>query len=255
MSTAGCKTAKYDAGELQASLQAETQLRLEAEDRLRRTREDFEEFIVRAAHDLREPLRTVSAYCELLARSEPQRADSETDQFRGYILDGTGRIQLLIADMVEYATAASDSAYLLSIDMNDVFREAAADAGQPAAVVTLDTLPVVTGDFGKLVKVARHLLDNAARYCDKPESRVHVSSRRDGPDWLFIVQDNGPGIDAAYHERIFEPFRRLHGRQYPGSGLGLAFCRKAIESQGGRIWMESEPGHESSLFFTLPAAD
>jgi light-regulated signal transduction histidine kinase (bacteriophytochrome) len=201
----------------------------------------------------------VSAYCELLARKDPEPADSEADQFRRYILEGTRRIQVLIADMVEYATAASDGVYLLSVDMSDVFREATVGAGpragQPAAVITHDTLPVVTGDFGKLVKVARHLLDNAARYCDKPEPRVHVSSRREGPDPVFVVQDNGPGIDAVYHERIFEPFKRLHGRQYAGNGLGLAFCRKAVESLGGRIWVESRPREGSDFCFTLPAAD
>jgi len=258
VSTCG-NEAKYDADELQAALQAETQLRLEVEDRLRRTSENFEQFIMNAARDLREPLRMVSAYCELLAREDPDRAASEADQFRRYILDGTGRIQALIADMVEYATAASDGRYLLSVDMNEVFREAAsgagARAGQPTAIIKSDSLPVVTGDFGKLVKVARHLLDNAARYCDKPEPQVRVSSQPEGSGWLFVVQDNGPGIDAAYHQRIFEPFRRLHGRRYAGSGLGLTFCRKAVESHGGRIWVESRPCEGSTFCFTLPAAD
>jgi light-regulated signal transduction histidine kinase (bacteriophytochrome) len=259
MSTADGKQARYNSDQIYAALEAETRSRLEVEDRLRRTNEEFQEFILNAAHDLREPLRTVNAYCELLARKDTQGADPETDQFRRYILEGTGKIQALIAGMVEYASAAADSRYLLRIDMNEVLREAAAyptpDSRRRAALVTSDPLPVARGDFEKLVKVVRHLLDNAARYCEDASARTHVSSRRDGADWIFLVKDNGPGVDAAYQERIFEPFKRLHGRHYAGNGLGLAFCQRAIESLGGRIWVESRPGEGSSFCFTLPAAD
>jgi light-regulated signal transduction histidine kinase (bacteriophytochrome) len=259
MSAANSKPAKYDISQLEAALEAETRMRLEAEDRLRRTNEELQEFILNAAHDLREPLRTVNAYCELLTRKDNECTDSEADQFRRYILDGTGRIQTLIAGMVEYATAESDSRYLLRIDMNEVLREALAyslsDPRQRAAVVTRDSLPYVSGDFEKLVKVFRHLLDNAARYCEAEEPQAHVSSRLDGAEWLFVVKDNGPGIDAAYHKRIFAPFKRLHGRHHAGTGLGLTVCQKVIESHGGRMWVESEPGEGSRFCFTLPAAD
>lgn len=256
MQTASKREAKYEIEELQAALQAETQLRLEAEDNLRRAQEEFEEFILTVAHDLREPLRTVNAYSELLAKKETDHADAEADQFRRYILSGTSRIQALIAGVVEYATAASDEGYILPADMNEVFREAAVYGNsQPEkkATVTRDPMPVVKGDFAKLVKVARHLLDNAARYSDSAEPKVHVSSRREGAEWLFLIRDNGPGIDPSYHERIFEPFKRLHGRQYIGCGLGLSFCQKAIESHGGRIWVESRAGEGSTFCFTLPA--
>src|SRR5579862_9753691 len=235
------------------------ELRFKSEDLLRRAHEDFEQFILNAAHDLREPLRTVNAYCELLSRQEMVCSDSEADQFRRYILDGTGRMQALIAGMVDFATAGSNLRYLLSIDMNEVFREALAtsvlQSARRAPVVTWDPLPVVKGDFEKLVKVAGHLLDNAARYCEQEESRVHISSRREGSKWLFTVRDNGPGIDAAYLQQIFEPFKRLHGRQYAGNGLGLTICRKVIELHGGRICVESRPGEGSTFYFTLPAVD
>jgi signal transduction histidine kinase len=106
------------------------------------------------------------------------------------------------------------------------------------------------------VKVIRHLFDNASRYCaPTTQPRIHVSSHRDGVDWILMVQDNGPGIEDGYHERIFRPFKRLHGRQFAGVGLGLAFCQKAIESQGGRIWVESRRGGGATFCFTLPAAD
>jgi light-regulated signal transduction histidine kinase (bacteriophytochrome) len=259
MSTADASQAKYGIDELQAALDAETQLRLEAEDNLRRTKEGFEEFLLNAAHDLREPLRTVSAYCELLSRKDIERSESELEQFRRYVLEGTRRMQALIADMVEYTTAAPDGRYFLATDMNEVFGEASRYAtpqsGHPVVVVTREPLPVVKGDFGKLAKVARHLFDNAVKYCEKEECRIHVSSRRQGDEWLFMVRDDGPGIDEVYHESVFEPFKRLHGRQYAGSGLGLTFCRKVIESHGGRIWIESRPGEGSTFLFTLSVAD
>jgi signal transduction histidine kinase len=268
MQTASKRQPKSEIDDLQAALEAETELRLQAEDSLRRSREDFEAFMLSAVHDLREPLRTVSAYSELLGRKDAEHSDAEVEQFRHYVLDGTARMQALITGMMEYATAASDNGHLLSVDMNCVFEEASAASpsataarsasphpGLPAAAITREPLPVVRANFGKLVKVARHLLDNAARYCEQPEPRIHVACRKQDTDWLFTVEDNGPGIEAAYQQRIFEPFKRLHGRQQPGSGLGLAYCRGAIESHGGRIWVESKPGQGSTFAFTLPRAD
>jgi signal transduction histidine kinase len=121
------------------------------------------------------------------------------------------------------------------------------------AVVTHDALPAVTGDFESLTKVLHHLIENAIEYCAAGSPRVHISSRRVDPDWVFSVDDNGPGIDPAFQVRVFEVFRRLHGKEYPGSGLGLAFCKKAIERHGGRMWVESTPGAGSTFYFTLPA--
>jgi chemotaxis family two-component system sensor kinase Cph1 len=123
------------------------------------------------------------------------------------------------------------------------------------AIVTHDPLPAVTGDFEILTKVLRHLIENALEYRGAPPTRVHISSKRVDPDWVFSVQDNGPGIEPAFQDRIFGAFKRLHGKEHPGNGLGLAFCRKAIEWQGGRIWVESAPGAGSTFYFTLPAAD
>lgn len=249
--TADGSDIKFEIEDVQAALQAEVQQRLETEDRLRRMKEEFDDFILTAAHDLREPVRTITAYSELLLRKS-EAVDVESEQFRRHILDATGRIQALIAGMGACVEAGSESRYMLSIDMNDVVREAKAHI-RPQTVLTCDALPVLHGDSDKLGKVFRHLFDNAEKYNDKPECRIHIAARREGPDWLFAVTDNGPGIEPQYRERVFQPFKRLHGRQYPGSGLGLAFCRKAIESHGGRIWVESKPDEGSIFCFTLPA--
>ena len=113
----------------------------------------------------------------------------------------------------------------------------------------------MTGDFEILTKVLRHLIRNAIEYCGTPPPRVHISSRRVDLDWVFSVEDNGPGIDPAFQDRIFGVFKRLHGKEHPGNGLGLAFCKKAIEWHGGRMWVESTPGAGSTFYFTLPAAE
>jgi light-regulated signal transduction histidine kinase (bacteriophytochrome) len=256
MSTANSKPARYQTEDLETALNAETKLRLELEESLRRTNEEFQDFILSAVHDLREPLRTVNAYCELLTKGGASEA--EADQFRHYIMDGTSKIQALLAGMVDYAGAGSASRYIIRLDSNEVFREAVASlpapSGRPPVRISHDPLPMIKGDFEKLVRIFRHLLENASKYSEAAEPVIHVSSRRDGSAWLFLVRDNGPGVDGAYHQRIFAPFKRLHGRQTPGLGLGLAFCQKAVESLGGRIWVEST-GPGSTFCFTLPAAD
>jgi light-regulated signal transduction histidine kinase (bacteriophytochrome) len=232
------------------------------EELLRSRDKEFQEFILSVAHDLRGPLGNVSTYCELLTQHGGEYSAEEKDQFRRFILDGTARMRTLMDGIVEYAAADTENGRFLAVNMNGVFRDAmmslAAQSGSRQVTVTLGPLPVVWGDFDSLVKVVRHLLDNAARYCHKPPSRADVSCRREGADWLFTVQDNGPGIDPDYHAQIFLPFKRLHGRQIAGNGLGLAFCRKAIELHGGRLWIESKraesgPGQGATFLFTLPA--
>jgi len=245
-------TAPVEVEDLQAALRAEIQQRLDTEERLHRLQEEFDNFILTAAHDLREPLRTVTAYCELLSRRNAGSGDPESDQYRRHIGEGASRIQALIAGMVDCVTASSDSRYLLRIDLNDVLREAIQQTGAKVAV-TSDPLPTLHGDSEKLGKVFCHLLDNAQKYCDRPDCQVHISVTENDSDWLFSVADNGPGIEPQYRDRVFEPFKRLHGRQYPGCGLGLAFCRKAIESHGGRIWVVTAPGGGAAFRFTLPS--
>jgi signal transduction histidine kinase len=124
-----------------------------------------------------------------------------------------------------------------------------------AAIVTHDPLPAVTGDFQVLAKVLQHLIRNAIEYCETPSPTVHISSRLEDHECVFSVRDNGPGIDPAFQDRVFGVFRRLHGREHPGNGLGLAFCKKAIEWHGGRIWIDSTPTAGSTFYFTLPPAD
>ncbi len=226
-----------------------------AEARLRRANSDFQEFVSRVSHDLREPLRTIASYCQLLKVKSAGHADEDTELYMRYMLDGVERAQSLLAAMVEYASAEPEKRHPVRVDMNAVVFDAARRVEAPEGAITNDPLPAVIADFDPVSKVMQHLLDNAIKFAGRPDPKVHVSARQDGDEWIFSVRDNGPGIDAAHFERIFGLFRRLHGRDYPGNGLGLAFARKAVESMGGRIWVESVKGEGSTFSFTLPAAN
>ena len=164
-------------------------------------------------------------------------------------------MQSLLADMVDYCAIGGRGASRTDMEavLLQTLLRADKQIGERSAIVTHDPLPVVTGEFETLAAVLHHLIRNAIEYCETPAPRVHISSRQMASEWVFAVQDNGPGIDPAFQSRIFGVFKRLHGKEHPGSGLGLAFCSKAIESQGGRIWVESIPGTGSTFYFTLPS--
>jgi signal transduction histidine kinase len=243
------KPVELENGRLRVALESEKQRRIRAEQCL-------EEFTMYLSHDLREPLRTVGTYCELLARAG-NKPDADTELLRHRIREAVRRIEALLSGMLEYSAAEPKNQYVATADLNQVLREAIAQA-QPSlgtAEVTHDILPVVTADFDLLVNVMRHLLENGAKFRGVKDPRIHVSSVMGTGEQVIGVRDNGVGVPAAHRESIFQPFKRLHGRQYPGNGLGLAFCKKAIESHGGRIWVESEEEQGSTFFFTLPVGD
>lgn len=244
---------------LRKALDAETRRRLDVKRQLDRASADFEEFVSMAAHNLRESLREVASYSRLMAESYAGRLDSDAGVFLGRIQAGAARMQSLLTDVVDYWATDTGGRQPSRTDMEAVLRQALLctdkQITEGSAIVTHDPLPAVTGDFEILTKVLHHLIRNAIEFCGTPPPRVHVSSRRENLDWVFSVEDNGPGMDPAFHDRIFGVFKRLQGKEYPGNGLGLAFCKKAIEWHGGRIWMESTPGEGATFYFTLPPAD
>jgi light-regulated signal transduction histidine kinase (bacteriophytochrome) len=224
-----------------------------------RANAEFEEFVSTAAHDLRESLRDVASYSQLMAETYAGRLDPDARVFLERIREGAARMESLLVDMVDYWAIDTDDRWASRTDMEAVLSQALLltdkQIAERAAIVTHDPFPAVTGDFETLTKVLHHLIRNAIEYCVAPSPRVHISSRFEDHECVFSVQDNGPGIDPAFQDRVFGAFRRLHGKEHPGNGLGLAFCKKAIESHGGRIWMESAPGAGSTFFFSLPAAE
>lgn len=241
---------------LREALGAETERCLDLQKRLDQAGGDFEEFVSMAAHELRECLRDVAANSQLISATYAGRLDSDADQFLGHIRDGAARMQSLLTDMVEYSVAATGDRQASRTDMEAVLLLAMdKQRTHGEADVTHDPLPAVRGDSAILLKVLQHLLRNAVEYSGIAHPRVHVSCQRENREWVFSVKDNGPGIDPAFRNRVFGVFKRLHEKDYPGTGLGLAFCKKAIEWHGGRIWVESIPGAGSTFYFTLPPAD
>jgi light-regulated signal transduction histidine kinase (bacteriophytochrome) len=231
----------------------------DSDQRRDRANADFEEFVSRAAHDLRESLREVASYSQLMAENYAGRLDSDAGVFLDRIREGAAHMESLLADMVDYWATDTGDRRASRTDMEAVLSQALLSTdkqiAERAVMVTHDPLPVVTGNFEILAKVLQHLIRNAIEYCGTPSPSVHISVRREDRECVFSVRDNGPGIDPAFQERIFGVFRRLHGKEHPGNGLGLAFCKKAVEWHGGRMWMDSEPGAGSTFYFSLPPAD
>jgi len=239
---------------LRRALEAEARRSVEIQRNLDGANAEFEEFVSIAAHNLLESLREVASYSQLMAEA----SDGAAGEYLEHIQEATGQAQTLLGDIVDYWGAMGERPST-PVEMETVLCQALLLADKPiaerGAVVTHDPLPAVIGDFDVLTKVLRHLLANALEYCDAPSPRVHISAVREDSECMFSVRDNGPGIDPEFHGRLFSPFKRLHGQEYPGHGLGLAFCKRAIEWQGGRIWLESPPGAGATFHFALPAAD
>jgi chemotaxis family two-component system sensor kinase Cph1 len=258
--SSGQSRAQDEIERLRQALDAETRVCLDLKRQLDTADADFEEFISMAAHNLRESLREVASFSQLMAESYAGRLDSDAVVCLGRIQDGAARMQSLLTGVVDYWATNAGGREASRTDMEAVLRQALLYADkqieEARAIVTHDPLPAVTGDFEILTKVLHHLIRNAIEYRGVPPARVHISCKQeDAAGCVFSVQDNGPGIDPALSHRIFGRFKRLHGKEYPGNGLGLAFCKKAIEWHSGRIWTESTPGKGSTFYFTLPPAD
>ncbi len=223
---------------------------------LGRSNADLQQFAYVASHDLQEPLRMVSSYTQLLARRYKGKLDTDADEFIAFAVDGATRMQRLIQDLLAYSRVRTGGHQFkpTSVDAAlgyalDNLRHAMKESG---AVVTHDSLPTVIGDEKQLAQLFQNLLSNAVKFRGEDQPRIHVSAKRTDVEWLFSVRDNGIGLDAQYADRIFVIFQRLHNRQeYPGTGIGLAICKKIVERHGGRIWVESEPGKGATFYFTI----
>jgi PAS domain S-box-containing protein len=239
--------------------------RKEAEERinrfteeLKRSNAELERFAYVSSHDLQEPLRTVASFAQLLGSRYRGKLDADADEFIQFIVDGANRMQTLINDLLAYSRVGTQGKPFAPVEFERVFHDVMEDLDlaieESGAVVTRDPLPAVRGDGVQLRQLLQNLVGNAIKFRQPGEPpRVHVGAARDGAGWQFSVRDNGIGIDPQYFERVFIIFQRLHGRDdYPGTGIGLAVCKKIVERHGGRIWVESEPGRGSTFHFTLP---
>jgi PAS domain S-box-containing protein len=224
---------------------------------LARSNRDLEQFAYVASHDLQEPLRMIASYTELLAKRYRNKLDQEAQEFIKFVVDGAVRMQMLISDLLVYSRLSTHGTPFAPTDCEEVLREALANLqmaiDESCALVTHDPLPPVMADHMQLVQLFQNFISNAIKFRGPASPEIHISAQQQGQEWIMSVRDNGLGIDPKFAERIFVIFQRLHARdKYPGTGIGLAICKKIIERHGGHIWVESEAGRGSTFYFTLP---
>lgn len=222
-----------------------------------RSNAELEQFAYAASHDLQEPLRMVSSYVQLLARRYKGKLDKDAEDFIGFALDGTKRMQSMIADLLRFSRVGTQgnpfAPTSLDAVLDRVLSSLLPEIEKNNAVVSRSALPMVMADDAQIGQVFHHLIGNALKFRGEAPPRIHVSSEQRGNEHVFSVKDNGIGIEPQFLERIFVIFRRLHARGvYPGTGIGLALCKRVIERHHGRIWAESVPGQGSTFYFTIP---
>jgi signal transduction histidine kinase len=226
---------------------------------LTRSNQELEQFAYVASHDLQEPLRMISNYLELMKRRAGEKLSDQERQYVDYAVEGAGRMRSLILDLLAFSRAGAE-AHRASVDTEGVLAEVLATLQakivESGAQITHDPLPRVMADRTQTLQVFQNLIGNALKFRrDGEPPRIHVGASVDGGEASLSVRDNGIGIEPAHQERIFQLFQRLHSRgEYPGTGIGLAICKKIVEGHGGRMRVQSRPGEGSTFSFTLPLA-
>lgn len=249
------RAARARVGRYAADLEAAVAKRTEE---LARSNQELQSFASVVAHDLRSPLLTISGYCEILLEEFGSSLPDDAKEYLQQITQAVGRMGRLIDDLLDYSRAGRGRDPMRAVDLNLVAAQVLAnlDAAirNAEASVEIAPLPSVCGDQTQLVQLFQNLIGNALKFRDARPVRVTVGVERQGDFYRFVVADNGIGIDPKDFDRIFQVFQRLHGKEYPGTGIGLALCKKIVERHGGTIWVESQPGQGSVFHFTLPAA-
>ena len=235
---------------------AEEILKLKLEE-LARSNAELEQFAYVSSHDLQEPLRMISSYLQLLQRRYQGKLDEKADKYIYFAVDGASRMQNLINDLLEFSRVTTRAKEPEPTDcefvLNQVLSNLELYIKENKATVSHDPLPEVMADNTQLAQVFQNLIVNGIKFHSEEAPKIHISAEKKANEWVFSVKDNGIGIDPQYSEKIFEVFKRLHKKEeYPGTGIGLAVCKKIVERHGGRIWVESELGKGSTFYFTLP---
>lgn len=223
---------------------------------LKRSNAELEQLAYVASHDMQEPLRMIASYLQLVAQRYQDKLDADGREFIGYAVDGAKRMQALINDLLTYSRVGTKSRPFEAVDVGQLVDAAVMSLrvaiDECDAQIGHDTLPTVSGDATQLAQLFQNLLANAIKFRGQAPPQVHIGCEALDADWCFTVRDNGIGIAPEYFNRIFVLFQRLHSqREYPGTGIGLALCKKIVERHGGRIWVESSPGQGSVFKFTL----
>jgi PAS domain S-box-containing protein len=224
---------------------------------LERSNKDLEQFAYIASHDLQEPLRTISGFVQLIRERYQDRLDEKANKFIAFIVEATERMHEMIKDMLAFSRIGTSREAFGPVESQQALDRAISQLGrkfeETGAKVTHSELPIVTGDILQLTQLLQNLIDNALNFRRETPPEIHIDAALRGHEWFFSVRDNGIGFDPKYADKLFIIFQRLHGRKdYAGSGIGLAVCKKIVERHGGRIWAESTPGNGATFHFTLP---
>jgi len=226
---------------------------------LRRSNEQLEQFAYVASHDLQEPLRMITSYLQLLERRYRDKLDQDASEFISYAVDGATRMKALINDLLAYSRVKTGEQDFARFDTKAALEQAITNLqisiSETGAQITADSLPTLLGNEAQFIQLFQNLLSNAIKFHSEQPPQIAVKAERAGNVWKFSVKDNGIGIEPQYVDRIFVIFQRLHTKDlYPGTGIGLAICKKVVEHHGGRIWAESTPGSGTTFWFTIPSA-
>ena len=251
------KKSEEDNAELERRVEERTKELAVANQVLGQSNLELKQFAYVASHDLQSPLRSISGFVQLLQLEYEGKLDEQARDWIRRTVQSIEQMQTLIRDLLSYSRVDARSRPFTRIPFPDVVNDALtlldSSIHDSGAQITCGPLPEITGDRSQLVQLVQNLIGNGLTYRGDQPPRIHLSAEPSGKEWIFSVRDNGIGIDPKYHEQIFEIFKRLHDqKEYPGTGIGLAVCRRVVNRHGGRIWVESEPGHGSIFRFTIP---
>jgi light-regulated signal transduction histidine kinase (bacteriophytochrome) len=232
---------------------------LSAAEALKRSNLDLEHFGYVASHDLQEPLRAVAGFVRLLEHRFPEKLDAKMREYIAGAAEGATRMERLITDLLTFSRLSTDArAFVLAslgAPLETALRNLQFSIQSAKAKVTNDSLPTLLVDESQMLQLFQNLIANALKFRSEHAPQIRIGARSEEGRWVLWVRDNGIGIEAQYFERIFQVFQRLHTRnKYPGTGIGLAICKKIVERHGGQIWVESKPGQGSTFYFSLPEA-
>ncbi len=257
--TLECNQLRIEGEGLRQRLLEAEHLAAQREQTLRSVVEEFQQFAYAASHDLQEPLRVINSYAQLIERSlqheNPSESDAEAVEFLGYIQSGVARMTVLLQDLLAYSRVPAHprrSTVNLEGVVEGVRLKLYRELLESKAELTRDVLPEVTGDEALLAQVLAQLVSNGIKFRGADAPSIHIAAVESDTETVVSVRDNGQGIAARFQTQVFGVFKRLHGREIPGTGIGLAMCHKIVGCHGGRIWVESDGRTGSTFFFSIP---
>ena len=218
---------------------------------------ELEQFAYITSHDLREPLRMITSFLQLLERRYNDQLDQDANEFIGFAVDGAKRLDAMTKDLLQYSKITTEKRDIKPVDFEYVLEQALINLKVPIektnAVITHDPLPIINSDEHLKVQLFQNIIGNAIKYHSKETPKIHISAIKENNQYLFSIKDNGIGMSPEHLKRIFTIFQRLHtNEEYEGTGIGLSIVQKIVHQQGGQIWVESEIGKGSTFYFTIP---